>query len=96
MTKQSCTEALQRLYEYLDDELSPEEAQRIKDHFERCGGCGDFLTFCDAFKHALQRAAEDQPSAPPELREKVSAILRKHCASPVSYSSADGASEASS
>jgi anti-sigma factor (TIGR02949 family) len=83
MTKGPCKEALARLYEYLDNELAPEEAQAFKTHFEKCGGCNELLNFCESFKDAIRHAAADQPCAPPELREKIAHLLRTHCASPV-------------
>jgi mycothiol system anti-sigma-R factor len=34
-----CKEVLFRLWEYLDDELGPEEAEAVAAHLKRCGEC---------------------------------------------------------
>lgn len=34
-----CEEVLIRLWEYLDEELRPEEAVAVAAHLKRCGGC---------------------------------------------------------
>jgi mycothiol system anti-sigma-R factor len=77
MTSNHCAEALARVYEYLDNELSPADAATVKRHFEDCGVCSDFLHFCNEFHRAVQRAATEQPCAPPELRARIQEILRR-------------------
>jgi mycothiol system anti-sigma-R factor len=34
-----CEEVLIRLWEYLDDELGPEDARALKTHLQDCQGC---------------------------------------------------------
>ena len=79
MSKQSCREALQRVYEYLDNELSPEEAAHIKQHFEKCRSCYPVLKFCQSFHDAMQRAADCQCNccAPPDLKAKIAELLKE-------------------
>jgi hypothetical protein len=37
-----CNRALQRLWEYLDDELPRREAERIRHHLTECRSCGPY------------------------------------------------------
>jgi mycothiol system anti-sigma-R factor len=77
MSQNPCLEALARVYEYLDNELAPEDAAVVKRHFEACGVCNDFLHFCDQFQQAIQRVACEQAHAPPELHARIQKILRE-------------------
>ena len=77
MSKNSCREALERVYEYLDHELAPEDAALIKQHFEKCRSCYPVLQFCQSFQDAMQRAADCQCCAPPELKSKIAELLKE-------------------
>lgn len=72
----TCREALERLYEYLDGELRPEDAEAVRRHYEICRGCYPDLEFTARFRDAIRRAAAGQPVCPDELRAKVAAMLR--------------------
>ncbi len=76
MTENPCRQALASVYEYLDNELDPANAAIVKRHFEDCGVCHDLLNFCEQFQRALQRVADDQVHAPPELHARIQKILR--------------------
>jgi anti-sigma factor (TIGR02949 family) len=65
-----CEEALNRLYEYLDRELSPEELAEVHGHLEACPPCRDRFTF-EADVLRLVRRSCREVSAPPELVERV-------------------------
>lgn len=77
MSKESCREALQRVYEFLDNELTPEEAAHIRTHFEKCRACYPVLKFCESFQQAMQRAADCQCCAPPDLKDKIAQLLKE-------------------
>jgi mycothiol system anti-sigma-R factor len=77
MSGQSCREALERVYEYLDNELAPADAAEIKLHFEKCRSCYPVLKFCQSFQDAMQRAADCQCCAPKELRDKIAELLKQ-------------------
>jgi predicted anti-sigma-YlaC factor YlaD len=50
-----CEEVLTRLWEYLDQELDPEEAQVVWEHLSSCVGCRPAY-YCDrAFLDLLSR-----------------------------------------
>lgn len=65
-----CDDCLERLYEYLDRELSPEELREVQGHLEACPPCRDRFTF-EANILRLVRECCRQVTAPPGLRERV-------------------------
>ena len=71
----SCQDALERLYEYLDGELTPESADEVQRHIEVCDACYPDIKFTTEFRDAIQRAARRQPTVPDRLRRKVSQLL---------------------
>lgn len=77
MSKHSCREALERVYEYLDNELPAADAAEIKRHFEKCRSCYPVLQFCQSFQNAMQRAAECQCCAPTDLKAKIAELLKE-------------------
>ena len=77
MSGESCRQALERVYEFLDGELPAADAAQIKQHFERCQACYPVLKYCKSFQEALQRAAGCQCCAPDDLKLKIQALLRE-------------------
>ena len=76
MNNHNCREALERVYEYLDGELSAADAASIKEHFERCQQCYPVLKYCESFQEALVRAADCQCCAPDHLKLKIKELLQ--------------------
>lgn len=72
-----CQEALQRLYEYLDGELTPASAQEVRHHIEVCEACYPGVRFTTEFRDALHRAARGQPVCPDALRKKIAGLLEQ-------------------
>ena len=72
-----CQEALQRLYEYLDGELTPETTEEVRRHIELCAACYPGVRTATEFRDALHRAAQGQPLCPDDLRRKVADMLRE-------------------
>jgi mycothiol system anti-sigma-R factor len=77
MSGHSCREALERVYEYLDNELPDADAAEIKRHFEKCRSCFPVLKFCQSFQDAMQRAADCQGCAPKELKDRIAELLKQ-------------------
>jgi anti-sigma factor (TIGR02949 family) len=71
----SCQEALERLYEYLDGELTPDTADEVQRHIEVCDACYPDVHFTTEFRDALHRAAHGQPAVPEALRTRVGELL---------------------
>ena len=72
----SCEDALRRVHEFLDGELEESSAEEVKQHFDMCQRCYPHLQLETAFREAVRRAAAGQ-SAPPQLRDKVTALLEE-------------------
>ncbi len=66
----SCEEAAERLFEWLDGELDPDEAAGVGEHLETCARCYPVLVFERSFREAVSRAAEGT-DAPESLRASI-------------------------
>lgn len=76
-----CDQVIARLWEYVDDELRPENAAAVRAHLEICSRCFPQYDFQRAYKEFVHRRAR-QP-LPPALRRRVfEAILEEMAASP--------------
>ena len=65
-----CRGALDRLYEYLDGELTAENEQAVRDHLAACAPCFQLFNFEDTFLKFLEVRARAQ-GAPPELQRRI-------------------------
>ena len=73
-----CRAAVDRLYDYLDGELSPADADRVRAHLEVCAHCFALFDFESAFLRFLE-ARRDAAGAPPTLRRHVlHRLLHEH------------------
>ena len=70
-----CEEVLIRVWEYLDDELGPEEARAIEVHLQDCGGCYPKYRRDRSFLLVLARQRTNC-AAPTALRMSVLMQLR--------------------
>lgn len=71
-----CHECLERLYPYLDRELSPRELDEVRVHLEECGGCDAAFVVERVFLDHLRGSATSDV-APPEVRERLVVRLRE-------------------
>jgi mycothiol system anti-sigma-R factor len=69
-----CKQVLARLWEYLDQELGPEEAYVIGAHLEDCAGCYPAYCCNRAFLQLLARQRH-MCTAPSRLRVAVLSLL---------------------
>ena len=69
----NCQEALPRLYEFIDNELSLEEVQAIQDHLNGCDSCTYELKVRAKLKQIVSETCFDP--APADLRQRVAARL---------------------
>jgi len=65
-----CEEVLIRLWEYLDQELGPIEAEAVRDHLDGCAGCYPAFGCGRALLRVLARQRMSC-SAPPELVQSI-------------------------
>ena len=64
-----CAQALARVYEYLDGELSPSDLEQIRDHLDDCGNCLRQYDLDVALKALVRRSCRE--SAPADLRDRI-------------------------
>lgn len=70
-----CRGAMERLFELLDGELTPEREQRVRSHITGCPGCFANADFEERFLRAI-RTARISGNASLALRERVMNALR--------------------
>ncbi len=66
----NCRECTERLYEYLDRELTPELEQEIHDHLVTCPPCGEHFDFEKLFLTFLRERCRGR-GAPSELKRRI-------------------------
>ena len=66
----TCREATQRIYEFLDGELSVDLDRMVREHLAGCHRCVREFEQQRIFLRALQRRARPE-KAPPGLRQRV-------------------------
>jgi len=71
-----CRTAVQQLWDYLDEELTPERMDEVRRHLERCGSCLPHHDYARVFLAALSSAREGDARAPEALRHRVMENLR--------------------
>ncbi len=71
-----CSDVLERLYWYLDGEVSAEDCAHIKQHLDECGPCLREHDLEEAVKRLVARHCGCDP-APSELRSKVLVRIRQ-------------------
>lgn len=70
-----CGDCLERLYAYLDRELSPAEITAVKSHLSDCGGCEDQFVIEERFLARVRDCCQEDV-APTDLRTRIVARLR--------------------
>ena len=68
-----CTEAVLRLFEFLDGEMGPDDCRRMQAHLDECGPCLREYQLDQALKMVVKRSCGSE-RAPVELR---TTILRR-------------------
>jgi len=70
-----CTEVLERVFSFIDNELPSADSVQIQHHLDECGPCLQKYDLERTVKMLVQRSCSEQ--APPELREKVLLRIRQ-------------------
>jgi anti-sigma factor (TIGR02949 family) len=65
----SCSDALEQLWALIDQELESADADRIREHIDRCRHCYPHYDFDRAYRDLL--ALQCRQQAPPELRRRI-------------------------
>jgi mycothiol system anti-sigma-R factor len=70
-----CDETIERLYFYLDGELTEERREEIRLHLDLCGPCVDVYGFETELRKVIASRCKDH--VPDSLIERVAAALRE-------------------
>ncbi len=73
----SCKHSIDKLVEYLDGTLAPEEQRALDRHFKLCPPCLDLLRKYRAVPKLCQRALADE--VPEETAGRLTSFLRAKC-----------------
>lgn len=69
MAGKACEEAIDRLFEFIDNELPDEELRRIGEHLEECPPCEAELHINEKIKSIVNRCPREE--APEALRSRI-------------------------
>lgn len=72
----SCREAVEKLYEYIDRQLSEDEMNEVRKHLDRCPSCEDHFRFEEGVLRRVHQACREVET-PPALRERVMEMCRQ-------------------
>lgn len=75
----NCKDSINLLMDFLDGELSQEDAQHLREHLQGCAPCVDFLRTYKATPGLCKRALAQR--MPQEVAEKLTEFLRSKCKS---------------
>ncbi len=70
-----CHEAIEYVYQYIDDELTSTRKARIKWHLKRCGHCMDAYSFETELKQKIASGGKTEPA--PELFDTLRALIQQ-------------------
>lgn len=70
LSESDCSEALLRVYEYLDGEMSVDDCRKIQAHLDDCGPCLRQYNLDQALKAVIKRSCACE-EAPLELRATI-------------------------
>jgi anti-sigma factor (TIGR02949 family) len=73
----SCQDVMERLWDYLDGELPPEQMQALADHLAECRRCFPQYRFEFAFLEALARQRARAPGPSEALVERVRLLISR-------------------
>lgn len=71
----ACADVLHHLWDYLDDQITPEGAERLRVHIASCGTCQEYEVYQSCFLETVRRL-RTRLGAPGSLRAKLAEGLR--------------------
>jgi anti-sigma factor (TIGR02949 family) len=72
----TCVDVLRHLWDYLDDEITPDGAERLRTHIAACPKCQEYEVYQSCFLEAVKRLRTDL-GAPGSLRERLAVGLKR-------------------
>ena len=73
---ESCVDVLRHLWGYLDDEMTPRGAERLRAHIANCGQCRGLEGYQSSFLDTLAQLRSEF-NAPTELRQRLADKLKE-------------------
>jgi anti-sigma factor (TIGR02949 family) len=73
-TSLTCAQAIEKIYEFLDGELTPQVEEGIRAHLAICRKCYPSFRHEEVFLRFLEQRARME-AAPPELRRRIMQML---------------------
>ncbi len=73
----SCVEVLRHLWDYLDDEITPAGAERLRAHIASCSTCRQYEGYQACFLETIS-SLKAQMNAPSGLRDRLAGKLKEH------------------
>jgi mycothiol system anti-sigma-R factor len=70
-----CEDAIEYIYEYLDDELPVLDSSRIRLHLKRCSTCMSAYDFEAKLKGVIRERGRSEP--PPELFDTLRTLIQQ-------------------
>jgi anti-sigma factor (TIGR02949 family) len=74
LDRYTCDEALRRLEDYLDGELSADDLRRVREHLDTCAPCTSQFGFESSVLEGI-RARLRRTDLPPDLMERIRRLL---------------------
>ena len=71
----ACADVLRHLWDYLDDQITPEGAERLRAHIAACPKCHEYEVYQSCFLDAVKKLRAEL-GAPDALREKLAEGLK--------------------
>lgn len=71
----NCADVLRHLWDFLDDQITPEGAERLRAHIATCGKCQGYEVYQSCFLEAVSKLRA-QLDAPEKLRERLAEGLK--------------------
>ncbi len=68
-----CDEAIRRLYDFLDGEMTPDRRARVSAHVDACSHCLEAYGFESELRALVSRRCREQ--VPPGLRDRIRRML---------------------
>ena len=73
-TSLTCAQAIEKIYEFLDGELTPQVEEAIRAHLAICRKCFPHFRHEEVFLRFIEQRARIE-AAPPELRRRIMQML---------------------
>jgi mycothiol system anti-sigma-R factor len=70
-----CSEAVRRMWDYLDNALSPEDYAKVEDHLAFCRKCCGELEFAKELRAFL--ASQEVDEIPPQVKEQLERFVEE-------------------